>query len=113
MEVTGTLHRIFETQQVTDSFKKRRFVLLFSENINYPQMVEFEFIQDKCSLLDSYQPLQEVKIQFNLNGRRWNDPKTNEEKYFNRLQAWTIEKIGDVEAHGHAGIDEESDILPF
>jgi len=89
MEVKGKLLEIFETQQVSATFKKREFVLEYAENPSYPEMVKFELIQDKCDLLDSYQIGQEVTVAFNLKGRKWVDPK-GEAKYFNSLQGWRI-----------------------
>ena len=90
MEVKGKIVEILKTQQVTDTFKKREFVLEFAENPQYPEFVKFEMIQDKCSLLDNYQVGNEVTISFNLKGRKWNDPKGGV-KYFNTLQAWRVQ----------------------
>lgn len=89
MEVKGKLVEIFETQQVSASFKKREFVLEYAENPQYPEVIKFELIQDKCDLLDTYQIGQEVTVAFNLKGRKWVDPK-GEAKYFNSLQGWRI-----------------------
>lgn len=90
MKVTGKLLEIKETQQVSETFKKRSFVLEYAENPQYPEYVSFELIQDRCSLLDSFQPGQEVEVSFNLKGRKWINPE-GETKYFNSLQAWRIE----------------------
>ena len=90
MKVTGKLLEIKETQQVSDSFKKRSFVLEYAENPQYPEYVSFEFIQDKCSLLDNFQVGQEVEVSFNLKGRKWINPE-GETRYFNSLQAWRID----------------------
>jgi hypothetical protein len=49
-----------------------------------------EFTQDRCSLLDSAQEGQNVKISFNLNGREWINPQ-GEVKYFNSLNGWKID----------------------
>jgi len=89
MEVKGKLVEIFETIQVSASFKKREFVLEYAENPQYPEVIKFEMIQDKCDLLDAYQVGQEVNVAFNLKGRKWVDPK-GEAKYFNSLQGWRI-----------------------
>ena len=89
MDVKGKILEIFESQQVSASFKKREFVLEYAENHQYPELVKFELIQDKCDLLDAYQVGQEINVAFNLKGRKWVDPK-GEAKYFNSLQAWRI-----------------------
>lgn len=91
MEVTGTLKVKFDTQKVNDRFQKREFVLTTEANTPYPQHVSFQVTQDKCSLLDQFNPGDELRIQFNLRGREWNGPQGI--KYFNTLEAWRIEKF--------------------
>ena len=91
MNVTGKIIVINETQQITDSFKKRSFVLEHGDNPQYLENVEFEFNQDKCSLLDKYKVGDNVSIKFNLRGRKWTN-QNGEDKYFNTLNAWFIEK---------------------
>ena len=91
MNISAKITEIFETAKVTDSFKKREFVVEYSENPKYPEFIKFELIQDKCDLLDSYSIGEEVEISFNLKGRKWTDPQGTV-KYFNTLQAWKLEK---------------------
>ncbi len=78
--------------QVSDRFKKREFVMTTEQNTQYPQHVQFQLVQDKCSLLDSHQLGEEIKVSFNLRGREWS--KDNEIRYFNTLDAWKIERVG-------------------
>ena len=91
MDISAKIIEIFETAKVTDSFKKREFVVEYSENPQYPEFIKFEFIQEKCELLDNYSIGEEVEITFNLKGRKWTDPQGTV-KYFNTLQAWRIDK---------------------
>ena len=91
MNISAKILEIFETTKVTDTFKKREFVVEYSENPQYPEFIKFEFIQEKCDLLDSYSIGEEVDISFNLKGRKWTDPQGTD-KYFNTLQAWKIDK---------------------
>jgi len=91
MNISAKILEIFETTKVTDTFKKREFVVEYSENPQYPEYIKFELIQDKCNLLDNFKVGDEVEIQFNLKGRKWTDPQGNE-KYFNSLQAWRLDK---------------------
>lgn len=90
METTGVLKLVGTTTKVNDKFQKREFVLTTEANTPYPQHVQFQVTQDKCSILDSYKVGEEVKIQFNLRGREWNGPEGV--KYFNTLEAWRIER---------------------
>ena len=83
-EVDGKLHKIFDTEQKTDNFRAREFVLEVVDG-QYPQMVKFQLTQDKCDLLDTHSEGDELKVHFDLRGREWNG------KYFTNLQAWRID----------------------
>ncbi len=91
MKLIGKIFDIKKSQQVSDTFKKRLFVLEYAENLQYPEYISFELIQDRCSLIDGFQVGQEVEVSFNLKGRKWMSPE-GETKYFNTLQAWRIEE---------------------
>ncbi len=89
MEVTGKLHVLFDTQEVSASFKKREFVLMIADNPQYPQYVQFQLTQEKCVLLDAFQVGADITVLFNLRGRAWTNPQ-GETKYFNQLEAWKV-----------------------
>ena len=93
MTIEGTLIEKFDTQEVTDSFKKREFVVEHAENPQYPEFLKFELIQTNCQQLDEFEPGEALKVSFNLKGRKWTDPQGSV-KYFNTLQAWRLEKSG-------------------
>lgn len=89
MNIRGRILEITDTQQITDSFRKRELVVEYAENPQYPEYIKFETIQDKCDLLNNFQVGQEVEVHFNLKGRKWTNPE-GQVKYFNSLQAWRI-----------------------
>lgn len=89
-ETTGRVHVISDTQQVSDTFKKREFVLEIQDG-NYPQYVKFQMTQDKTILLDNYQIGQEVKVLFNLRGREYVRKNDGSKDYWLNLEAWRIE----------------------
>ena len=60
-EATGTLVSIMDTQQVSDTFKKREFAIEIPDG-QYPQSVKFQVVQDKTALLDNYAVGQQVKV---------------------------------------------------
>lgn len=91
MTIDGKLIEKSATQDVTESFKKREFVVEYVENPQYPEFIKFELIQNNCQQLDAFQLGDEMTISFNLKGRKWNDPKGGV-KYFNSLQAWRLDK---------------------
>ena len=88
-KLNGTIKVIKDTVQVTEKFSKREFVVNDSGSM-YPQDIEFQIVQDKCSMLDGYKEGDNVEVSFNLRGREWTSP-TGEVKYFNTLDAWKIE----------------------
>lgn len=96
MNIRGKIFEIFEVQKVSDSFKKREFVVEYKENPQYPEYIKFELIQDKCDLLNNFQQGSYVEIYFNLKGRQWTNPK-GEKVYFNSLQAWRLEPVEGTE----------------
>ena len=114
MEIKGTIEVIFDKQIISDSFKKREFVLRYAENPEYPELLKLEFAQDKCSLLDSYQVGQEVSISINLRGRKWTSPE-GVDKYFNTLVAWKIDgdSVREVDQTTTVVATDEPDDLPF
>lgn len=103
MNIAGKIIEIYDIQQISDSFKKREFVVEYTENPSYPEFIKFELIQDRCALLDAYNTGDEVTVNFNLKGRKWTDPQ-GQTKYFNSLQAWRIEEL----ASGSGGSKEKS-----
>ncbi len=87
-EIEGTLYKKFDTNQVTDTFKKREFVIELDGP--YPQFIQFQLTQDRCGVLDTYNETDKIKVFFDLRGREWKSPQ-GELKYFNSLNAWKIE----------------------
>ena len=90
MTIKGQIKAVKETIQVTDSFKKREFVITTNED-KYPQDILFQLSQDKVSLLDTIQVNELVEVEFNLRGRGFE--KDGVTRYFNQLEAWKVSKI--------------------
>lgn len=91
--MNGVIKTIRQTQQVSDKFSKREFVVIDSSDEKYPQDILFELKQDKTSLLDNVMEGQDVEVSFNLRGREWTSPQ-GDVKYFNTLNAFKIDVIG-------------------
>ena len=92
MNIQGKLIEKFETQVVSDKFRKREFVIEFSENPQYPEYIKFELIQDKTTLLDPFNIGDSVDVSFNLKGSTWTNPQ-GVKQYFNSLQAWRLNGV--------------------
>jgi len=94
-EISGRLAERFETQQVSDRFQKREFVLEIKSSGNtgfeFVDFIKFQATQDKCSLLDQFRIDEELKVSFNLRGRKWE--KDGKVSYFTNLEAWRVEKV--------------------
>ena len=124
-ELQGKLIEKFPEQQVSDAFKKREFVVETSEEGGgrvFTEQIKFQLVQDKCNLIDDVNLNQDVKVSFNIKGRKWEkDGKVN---YFTNLDAWRVEAAGSTPqaprndappAMNPADIamDDEEDDLPF
>lgn len=88
-EATGILHHIGPTEQKSERFTKREFVLLIADNPKYPQHVQFQATGDRCKLLDSLQEGDDVAVEFSLRGREWRGP--NGVKWFTTLDVFRID----------------------
>lgn len=100
-ETAGKIHSINDTQQVTERFRKREFVLELADNPKYPQFVQFQLTGDRCDNLDGYSVGDEIQVEFSLRGREWKSPR-GEIKFFNSLDVWAIQRG----ANSSAGFDE-------
>ena len=107
MNVKGRLHLKGETQQISQKFAKRDFVLETEDK--YPQLVSLQLTQDKCGLLDDYEVGDAVDVDINIRGREWTSPK-GEVKYFNTLEAWRFNRAEDDEVSYES---KEADDIPF
>ena len=92
MKITGKLLECLDTVQVSERFRKREFVLEYADNPEYPEYIKFELAQERCEILDPFQPGQKVRVEFDLKGRRWTDPQ-GQVKYFNSLRAWRLNEV--------------------
>lgn len=95
LEFQGRIYKILDTQQVTETFKKRE-VILQTESANkdgeaFTQLHGFQFTQNKCDELDRFKVGEEVKISFNI--RTNENIKDGTTRYFTSVNAWKIELL--------------------
>lgn len=90
-EITGKLVEKYDTQTMSEKFKKREFVVEYRDNPNssFSEFLKFQLTQDRCNLIDNYQVGQDIRVAFNLRGRKWE--KDGTVSYFSNLEAWKIE----------------------
>ena len=112
----GELKVINDVQQISDSFKKREFVVIDASG-QYAQTIMFQAVQDRCELLDNFKVGDNVEVTFFLRGREWTNPKDGAVRYFNSLDSWKIDPIGGGTAttadSAETFVAEGDDDLPF
>lgn len=93
-DYTGVVEVIGETKSFgANGFTKRDLVVgndVDSPN-KYPNPVLFTFKKDRCSLVDAVKQGDRVKVQFTIDGRRWDGP--NGVRYFTDLTGWKIDVL--------------------
>ena len=93
-EITGKLAVRFDIVQRSESFKTREFVIEKTEDANgrsFTSFIKLQCVQDKTSMPDKFNIGDEVKVQFNIKGTKWEkDGRTN---YITNLDAWRMESI--------------------
>lgn len=100
-EVTGKLVAVFDTAQVTATFKKREFAIEKTDDIGgrlISNFIKFQCVQDKTEMLNRFKIGDEVKISFNLRGNKWE--KNGQTNYITNLDAWRIENAGMMQQDG-------------
>lgn len=90
-ELNGKLHKKFDTENKTQTFQAREFVVETVDG-QYTQFIKFQLVQDRCSLLDPFEEGEPIKVQFDLRGREWNG------KYFTNLNAWRLDKVEPIDS---------------
>jgi len=114
-ELAGKLIEKFDVNQVSDSFRKREFVIEKIENqggMEFTDHIKFQLTQDRCNLLDNLNLNDEIRVNFNIRGRKW--VKDSSVSYFTNLEAWRIEKIAESpeEPPPPAGFPADEDAPP-
>lgn len=92
LQITGVLHAKFDTQQISDKFKKRELILELSEQINgntYTNYAKFQLVQAKCEILDRFNVGDSVKVSFNIKGNRFE--KDGKVSYITNLDVWKLD----------------------
>lgn len=98
--IQGMLFRVSPTEKKTDTFSFRKFLIVTSGQ--YPQTMEFQLNNDRCSLIDGINPGTHVDITFDIKSREYQD------KYYNTLQAWQVKPAEAVQQQP-AGDEDISD----
>ena len=120
MKAKGTIYKIDETQNISEKFKKRDFVLEIKNNEAYVQKVMFTLILDKVDAINSYSVGDNVEVDFDLQGKEWTSPDGTV-RFFNTLSVKQIAKSNDEstaqvsneKVNERVEVQSEGDDLPF
>ena len=118
----GEIKVINDVQQVTDSFRKREFVVIDASG-QYAQTILFQAVQERADLLNNFKVGDVVEVTFFLRGREWTNPKDGTVRFFNSLDVWKVDAVS-AAAEGGSGeeasagsaetfVAEGDDDLPF
>ncbi len=106
-EINGKLYEKYDTVAVSDKFRKREFVIEKTEAgsaMDFTEHIKFQLTQDRCDILDRFNINDQIKITFNIKGRRWE--KDGRVSYFTNLEAWKIDKVSnDTNSAPIPGVD--------
>lgn len=82
MNVKGKIKSVGNTEQKSAKFSVRTFVLELEGK--YPELVEFQLVNDNTLLINPFSAGDEIEVEFNLKGREYNG------RVYNSLQVWKI-----------------------
>jgi hypothetical protein len=106
VEIFGTLIEKSKPVQISDKMTKSEIVIE-SNSGKYPDYVKIEVVNDDLQKIEGVRTLEEVKATCYLQGRKYNDKKTGELRYFNSIRLQSIEKLSSRNPHDSLIEDEE------
>lgn len=111
LSITGKVIEVGKPQQVTEKLKKRTLIVEYAENVQYPEQIQFEAVNDKCNLLDELREGDEVTVHFNLRGRSYVG-KDGKKGHFNSLGLWKCDILKTTGAPSNGYIPSASENDP-
>ena len=79
------------SNQKNHELRSYRKINLNEKNPQWNDFVKVQLIQDRCDLLETIQLNENIKVYFNLRGRKWEN--NGQVSYFTNLEGWRIEKV--------------------
>lgn len=117
-KIKGRLIAKEATVQVTDTFKKREFVVevVNERNEQYNDLIKFQLSQNNCDKISTFGKDAEIEVSFNIRGRKFE--KDGKVSYFTTLEAWKVDGVGATQQSTAPqptapAPAEETDDLPF
>ena len=97
----GKVTEIWDTNVVSEKFKKREFVVEVnnrSERGTYIEYIKMQLVMNNCDLLDGIQKGDIIAVQWTLMGRRWK--KDDKNVYFTNVEARDITVVSRIDGTG-------------
>lgn len=107
-EITGKLLEKFPTEQKSERFRKREFVVEVQEQAGdrtFTNYIKFQTTNDKCEIVDRINVNDNVKVHFNIRGNKYE--KDGRVSYFTNLDAWKIEGAGSSSGQSNQAYNQE------
>lgn len=98
MNIKGKIKSVGNTEQKSAKFAVRTFVLEIEGK--YPEVIEFQLINNNTFIIDPFKEGDEIDVYFNLKGREHNG------RVYNSLQAWKIE--GEPKSSNNEAVPKET-----
>jgi hypothetical protein len=115
--IEGTIHDRFDALQVTETFRKREFILsvLRPGDSMVVDKLKFQCVQSNIILLDNVRVGNRVIVSFRLTGREWNSDEGK--RYFTNLDCVDIDILDATNLEEHTpdsmlAKDIKSEIIP-
>lgn len=90
-DLEGTLHEVKPTQQITDKFKKREFIVECS-NGNYTEFIKCELTGEQTAKLDGAKIGNHVIAQCSIKGRYYNK-KDGTQGHANNIICYNVQHV--------------------
>ncbi|CAB4141480.1 Protein of unknown function DUF3127 [uncultured Caudovirales phage] len=95
-QYTGTIDKIFPSEQVKDTFRKRVIWLYnppTSDKYDNSEYIQFEATQDNCGKLDMFKPGEKVVVTFAVRGRKYTRKTDGQDAVFSSLALTGIQSV--------------------
>ena len=86
-KVRGTVHVIEETKTYGQKGFRKRLVVLEQEKGSFTNYVPLDFTRDACDSVDQLNLGDEIEVDYQLSGRRWQKDAQSEVKFFLNAEA--------------------------
>lgn len=93
MNIVGTIYQIGDVENVTDTFRKRNFIVAEDKGGSpYVEYIQFQLEQRDVFRINSFHVGDEVAVEYEIKGKKWNR-KDGTEGNFTYLKAISIDPV--------------------